>query len=168
MVNRVAKKLGTNHGLTGSIFPFLNHEIPGQYAENSFMFHPEQKLVVYSWNYICQPGRQLSCQIYILYIKLQLVDKLIKQPPVRNHRDAVAKMDIETLDVHQPRRHTESMAFVEVATWKLGRRIHEVKMVHFHGEYLHFTCSYFTCMTFTSSFFISLKRPSFILTPTKK
>ena len=41
-----------------------------------------------------------------------MVDKLIKQIPVGNHRDAVAKTDIETLDVHQPRRHTESMAFV--------------------------------------------------------
>ena len=32
--------------------------------------------------------------------------------PCGKHRDAVAKMDIETLDVHRPRRHTESMACV--------------------------------------------------------
>lgn len=72
------------------------------------MFHPEQKLVVYSWNYIYQPGRQFMSDLYQTKVGLQAH----QTNPCGKHRDAVAKMDIETLDVHRPRRHTESMACV--------------------------------------------------------
>lgn len=52
-----------------------------------------------------------SCQIYTVY-QTKVALQAHQTNPCGKHRDAVAKMDIETLDVHRPRRHTESMACV--------------------------------------------------------
>ena len=80
------------------------------------MFHPEQKLVVYSWNYIYQPGRQLSCQIYA---KLKLVYKLIKQIPVGNTEMLSPKWTLKRL-MCTGHAVTQKAWPACPATWKVG------------------------------------------------